>query len=668
MKKVELLLSAGNEECLRAAVNNGADAVYLGLNKFNARQSAANFNENNIADAIEYCHKRNVRVYIVFNILVKNNEIEQYFELMDIAYSAKADAVIIQDPCFIPIIKKNFPGLEIHLSTQATVVNSDSIPEGVDRTILARELSIDEIKAISKRHETEVFVHGALCFSYSGQCLFSSMVGGRSGNRGGCAQPCRKRYNNKYNLSTMDLCMVKKIPDLIKAGVLSFKIEGRLRSPLYIATAARIYRKYIDLYYDMNTDKRNDCKNGFKFIVDEKDIDELKIAFNREFTTGFAFEDNIVDTRKPMNRGLYIGQLKHGLLHLKKGLKVGDGVAFWVGDDVIGQNVSSILKQDRDAQGAVEQETDVKEAFAGEIVNISAMKKAAEMDSIQVYKTSSVDMEAYLGDDIGRSSSINSKSKKKIILFEFKKLENEDEPRIFVKVYNKKSALEADKAKADVVYYDVLKDDFPEVKAMMKHARLFACTPRIISDKQIDDILNLVQEVRPDGLLVGNRGFLKAVQQCKLNFKLHLDYSFNCFNDIDLRCYKGVPIISSELNFNETAAMKNKNFIVMAHGDIVLMTTKQKLAMPELIDDEGRHFKVREANYGIYEILNCRQLGLFNHVRDYLKYGIKYFYMDISKDVGKYVRIYKKIICGEAFDDKKISKGYTTGHLKRGVN
>ncbi len=654
-KKVELLLPAGNEDCLRAAVNNGADAVYLGMNKFNARQSASNFNANNISRVISYCHKRNVKVYIALNTLVKNHEIEQYFELMDAAYSAKADAVIIQDPCFIPLIKKNFPGLKIHLSTQATVVNSYSIPKDIERVILARELSIDEIQEISSGNSTEVFVHGALCFSYSGQCLFSSIVGTRSGNRGICAQPCRKRYNNKYNLSTMDLCMLEKIPELIKAGVSSFKIEGRLRSPVYVATAARIYRKYIDLCYDEN----NNEKKNSKFVVEEKDIDDLKIAFNREFTTGFAFGDNIVDTRKPMNRGLYIGQMRHGIIHLKKGLKVGDGIAFWLADKVIGQKVSSILKQG----------VSVKQASAGDITDISAIKKARDMENIQVYKTSSVDMKAHLGDEISlaRQDTSKIKSKNKIMLPQFKKQENKDQCRIFVKTYNQKSALEADKAKADIVYYDILKQDCHEIKCLLKHSKFFVYTPRIVSDKKINDIVKLIEKIRPDGVLVANRGLLKSLSQHPMPLTLHLDYSFNCFNDIDLNCYQGIPICSPELNFNEMSALKNKKFIAMVHGDIVLMTTKQRLVMPELIDDESRHFKVRES-HGVYEILNCRQLGLFNHLRDYLKQGIKYFYIDISKDVGKYVRIYRKILNLEQFDDRKISKGYTQGHLKRGVN
>ena len=322
MKKIELLLPAGNEECLRAAVHNGADAVYLGLQNFNARRSADNFGTHNIFNAIDFCHKRKVKVYVTFNTLVKPNEIEEVLNQINLAHSAGADAVIIQDPCLIPLIKANFSQLPIHLSTQATTTNSYSVPDGVERVILARELSMEEIKLISDNgkkqgYETEVFVHGALCLSYSGQCLFSSMVGGRSGNRGRCAQPCRKIYNNKYLLSTMDLCLLSKIPDIIATGTASLKIEGRMRTPLYVGTVAKIYRKYIDAYYASEFKVFIEDKVSFEREV-EKDIDELMLAFNREFTTGFAFNDSIVDTRKPMNRGLFIGVIKNERIKLKK--------------------------------------------------------------------------------------------------------------------------------------------------------------------------------------------------------------------------------------------------------------------------------------------------------------------------------------------------------------
>jgi len=221
LKKPELLLPAGNVDCLRAAVNNGADAVYLGLDKFNARISADNFNEQNIKAVIEYCHKHKVKVYVTLNTLVKNKELDDFFHLVGVCDQAGVDAIIIQDICFIPLIKKNYPKLNIHLSTQTTSTNSYSSPNSiskikqVERVVLPRELTIEEITEITKHHETEIFIHGALCLSYSGQCLFSSIAGGRSGNRGRCAQPCRMIYNNKYVLSTKDLCLLSNLPELI---------------------------------------------------------------------------------------------------------------------------------------------------------------------------------------------------------------------------------------------------------------------------------------------------------------------------------------------------------------------------------------------------------------------------------------------------------------------
>ncbi|MFA5141577.1 MAG: U32 family peptidase [Candidatus Woesearchaeota archaeon] len=637
MKKVELLLPAGNEQCLRAAVNNGADAVYLGLNRFNARASAGNFNEQNIASAIEYCHKKNVKVYVVLNTLIKNSEIKQYFELMDIAYQAKADAVIIQDQCLIPIIKKNFPSLQIHLSTQATITNAQSIPEGIDRAILARELTLDEIKHISEKHETEIFVHGALCFSYSGQCLFSSIVGGRSGNRGRCAQPCRLNYNNKYPLSTMDLCLVNKIPELIKAGVSSFKIEGRLRTPLYVATAARVYRKYIDQFYEN------------KFNIDKKDIEDLMIAFNREFTCGFAFENSIVDSRKPMNRGIYAGQLKDGKVKLRIDLKLGDGIAYWLEKEIVNEKVTSICKE-----GCA-----VNEANVDDIVTIN---KPRFKESIPVYKTHSIDLRADLGEEIKPIKSIFKK--RDIIIPNTKTQPIKDQPKLVVKVYNKKSAIEADKDGADIIYYDVYKEDCAEIKKALKHAKLFVSTPRILSDAQIDEIKKLIERIKPDGVLVGNKGLLKALK----GYEMHLDYSFNVYNDIDINCHKQLPIISPELNFAELENLQNKNVIVLVHGNLVLMTTKEPLKAPELVDAEGRHFNVRNA-HNVNEILNCKQLGLFSKVQDLMKSGFRYFYLDItdSDDVGRFTRIYKKIIAGEKFDDEKIKKGFTTGHFNKGV-
>ncbi|MBT6774802.1 U32 family peptidase, partial [Candidatus Woesearchaeota archaeon] len=244
--KIELLLPVGNQENLAAAVENGADAVYFGIDKFNARRRADNFKLEKIKEVIDYCHQNGVRCYCTLNILIKNEEIEEFFKTITQLYLDGIDAVIIQHLSFLPIIKKNFPGLEVHLSTQTTITNTHfyDLIKDADKIVLPRESSQEEIKNFIDKTKlpTEIFVQGALCFSYSGKCLFSSFLGGRSGNRGLCAQPCRRKYNGKYLLSMKDLCLVKEIPNLIKMGVSSLKIEGRLRSTKYVAAATKLYR------------------------------------------------------------------------------------------------------------------------------------------------------------------------------------------------------------------------------------------------------------------------------------------------------------------------------------------------------------------------------------------------------------------------------------------
>lgn len=616
MSKVELLLPAGNIECLRAAINNGADAIYLGLEKFNARQSAGNFKNNELKSIVSYCHSRNIKVYVTLNTIIKNHELKEYLELVNVASQANADAIIIQDSCLIPTIKKNFPDISIHLSTQATITNSSSIPEGVDRVVLARELKYEEIKYISNNYETEIFVHGALCVSYSGLCIFSSIIGGRSGNRGQCSQTCRRVYNNKHLLSTKDLCLINRLSELKDAGVNSFKIEGRMRSPLYVGTVARVYRKVLD---------------GNKLT--EQDMKDLLIAFNREFTDGFAFKDDIIDAKKPMNRGLYLGFVKDGKVLIKDNLKVGDGISIWKKKYVIGEKIDF-------------------NANEGDIID--APNGALNGD--QIYKTSSVDLTVNLGEEIPISE--NEISDIEIMLPDFEEIENNDKAIFIGRAYNKKQAIELNNAKADVIYYDITKDDFEDVKNNIKHSKLFALTPRIVTDEEIKNISEKVLSLNPDGVVVQNKGFSNKFN----NLKIHND--LGAFNDIDIDCLPGDSILSRELSYKEIKRLRNKNVIVQVHGELPVMILKQKLKAPELVDDEDRHFKVREM-HNTTEILNYKQLGLFNKTKILFERGIRKYYID-CKDAAKFIGIYRKIITSD-FDDNKIRRGYTTGHFNKGI-
>ncbi len=287
MDKIELLAPAGSFECLVAAVQSGADAVYLSGKAFGARSFAANFDNDEIKKAIDYCHIRDAKVYVTINTIVSDFEIDEIGEYLLFLNEIGADGIIVQDLGVVEIAKKLVPDLPVHASTQMTIHNSEGVRAleklGVKRTVLSRELSLENIKEISRHtsSELEIFGHGALCMSYSGQCLMSSIIGGRSGNRGKCAQPCRLLYSvnskNKkaFYMSLKDLSSLEHIKTFKEMGVASLKIEGRMKGPAYVAAVVSVYRKYID-----NPQR-----------IDKKDIKLLDSIFNRGgLTDGYLTE------------------------------------------------------------------------------------------------------------------------------------------------------------------------------------------------------------------------------------------------------------------------------------------------------------------------------------------------------------------------------------------
>lgn len=307
------MLLFGDFECLKSAVQNGADAIYLGTTSFSARAKATNFNNDELLEAIKYAKLRNVSVHLALNTLIKNCEFDEAVSLAISAYNLGVDAIIVQDLGLASYIHENFPEITLHASTQMTIHNLEGIKQaeklGFSRVVLARELSIKEIEYIRKNTnlELEVFIHGALCISYSGQCLLSSMIGGRSGNRGLCAQPCRLQYelyeesNNKshlldknYILSPRDNCGIEFLPELIKLGINSFKIEGRMKTPVYVGVVTKTYRKYIDLVLkNINLDNETLKKLINKNLsiknpeTNLSDLEQLMQVFNRGgFSTG----------------------------------------------------------------------------------------------------------------------------------------------------------------------------------------------------------------------------------------------------------------------------------------------------------------------------------------------------------------------------------------------
>lgn len=356
MEKVELLAPAGSIESLYAAVNSGADAVYLGGSKFSARAYASNFDEENMAKAVAYCHIYGVKVHVTINTLIKDFEMREALDYAGFLYNIGVDALIVQDMGFAQLLKNKFPDFELHGSTQITVHNLQGAiflkKIGFNRVVLSRELSIEEIREISEKAgiETEIFIQGALCICYSGQCLMSSIIGGRSGNRGRCAQPCRLPYtlieNNlreekAYILSPKDMCTLDSLKEIIASKVTSLKIEGRMKRPEYVAAVAESYRKAIDSVYE---DKEIDIKNL------EERVFQL---FNREGASkAYLFGNwgkDMMAYSNPKNAGIKLGVSKDNQeVELFSNLSIKDGIR--VGDS--GFTVSKITKDGKEVENA----------------------------------------------------------------------------------------------------------------------------------------------------------------------------------------------------------------------------------------------------------------------------------------------------------------------------
>lgn len=417
-KNIELLAPAGNKTAFIAAINAGADAVYLSGKNFGARKFANNFTEEEIAELITYAHLRNVSVFVTINTIIYEEELEELFKYSDFLVCHQVDALIVQDLGIINTFVKRYPNTEIHASTQMNVFNVHQAKYlksiGVKRIILARETSIDTIKEIRKSVDIdlEVFVHGALCVAYSGNCLFSSMNGGRSGNRGECAQNCRMRYSlykgnqlvnpSSYLLSTKDLMTIDHLQEIIDSGVVSLKIEGRMKSPEYVVTTVLAYKEAI-------TSQQIDMLEKIK---------DLKKVFNRQYTKGYILNEqpyHINNNYRPNHLGIDIGKVidySYGktTILLSDTLNLKDGIRI-LGDYDYGDQVNKIV-----VKGKV-----VSKAFKGETVIIDFPKKVKIGSKViktqdSVLLTKSID---YLNEHFKRTKltgSITSKVSKPLEL------------------------------------------------------------------------------------------------------------------------------------------------------------------------------------------------------------------------------------------------------------
>ena len=734
MHKLELNSPVGDWDCLKAAVYNGADSVYLGIKFFNARRLAKNFSIDELKDAVFFAHLHRVKVYLTLNTLVRNEELLPWFKTLEQAYLVGIDAVIIQELFFSPLIKNSFPGLRVHASTQASLMNYHAIDQfpDIDLAVLARELNQSEIKLI-KEHTTkelEVFVHGHLCISYSGQCLISSLIGKRSGNRGICASSCRKQYNNQgYLISAKDLMLANSIDKIYHLGINAVKIEGRMKSPEYVATTTKTYRQQIDTA----------ARNKLRYLSPQQ-LDNLKMGFNRDFTDGF-FENNksIVGKEMPMNRGIYLGEIHRGVLELEHDLDVLDGIGFWhpwAEGKLRGGIAHKILQDGEEIQHAYKgarvkipspyfinssqvyltsrnegknilQEEPIKLPLkitakvnqplifeSGNIIAESpivlqaAQKQALTEQQIRIelrkssrfglyWDIKSIELDSVFLPKRFLHQTLNSLERqlRNTVVLErtssFTGLPSvlpgsvEHEPRLLVKVYSLEQLQEANAAGVYGIYYDVFSPEAEIARELCTGAKFFLDTPVIVTDEDIKNILAIVERVKPDGITIGNWGILGL----QFAGEKHGKYSLNVFNDLSVSALhkKNVlPTISPELNAKQALNMKNKEFIYYAHGQIPVMHFKGSYSQRALTDEKNYTFPLRIVN-GNTEMLYSRPIALFEKVKELMAGGVKWFLLDLTRDTTTIIKAYQNILHGVKQDISMLKKGTTIGNYAKGV-
>lgn len=734
MHTLELNSPAGDWGCLEAAVYNGANAVYLGIKFFNARRLAKNFSLEELKEVVFFAHLHGVKVYLTFNTLVRNEELSMWFKNLEQAYLAGIDAVILQDLFLAPLIKKFFPGLRVHASTQASLMNFQGIRQfpDLDLVVLARELNQTEIKIICEHtdKELEVFVHGHLCISYSGQCLISSLIGKRSGNRGICASSCRKSYNKEgYLISAKDLMLANSIDKIYQLGINAVKIEGRMKSPEYVAATTQTYRQQIDAAANKN----------FK-PISQQQVDNLKMGFNRDFTAGF-FENNksIVGKEMPMNRGIYLGQVYKGLLELQHDMEVMDGIGFWhphfegklkggmaykilhegaevkcarKGDKVKipspyffnsaqvyltsqnhGQNILEEKKLHLPLKVIAKVDEPLTFEYNNLVVHSPIVLQAAEKHALtkeQLQSELQKSSRFGINWDVRELQLDNVFLPKRFLHQTLEALEQklrervapsrssnftevpavvsktvEHEPRLVVKVYSLEQLKEANATGVYAIYYDVFNPELERAKKMCTNAKFFLDTPVVVTDQDIEKIQQVVNKIRPDGITIGNWGLLSI----KFAGEKHGKFSLNVFNDLSVNELqnKGVlPTISAELNAKQVLNMKNKGFVYYAQGQIPVMHLKGTYVQKSLTDEKNYTFPLRTAN-GNTELLYSRPIAVFEKITELINGGVKWFMLDLTKDTTTIIRAYQNIIKGVKQDISMLKKGTTIGNYVKGV-
>ena len=685
---IELLAPAGSMEALRAAVQNGANAVYLGCGTFNARQSAKNFTPQTLKDAVKYCHIWGVQVHLTLNTLVSDKEINELTELIRHAALCCVDAFIVQDLGVVQLCRQIAPHIPVHGSTQMTVHSLPGVQlcaaMGCKRVVLSRELSREEIRYICANSpiEIEVFAHGALCMCYSGQCYMSAMIGGRSGNRGRCAQPCRQSYGyhhweGKYPLSLKDNCLVSYLQELEEMGVASIKLEGRMKKPEYVATVTAVYRKALD-----------------EQVVTQGMKEALYTAFNRQgFTDGyytgrvdrkmFGIREDVKDDPEWIQaaRNSYEnGETQLVDVSFEAVVSV-DGSSLAVYDPdgrvcrvegprpELARNVplsgaalaQRVAKTGGTPYRCVEVRTHVDPGLIISAASVNAMRRDV-LNQLTALRARREDF------PLRRPAPIKKHPGAKGL------------PGLTIQVTTREQLTPRLLNTEAVMLYvpiHILLEDMSLLQKLLRRGRVAAVLPRIVHDGELPKLQHQMADLRDMGIrdvLVGNLGLLIPAREAGM--RIHGDFGLNIYNSASMNVLRDLEFASATLSFEMTLPQirdvsKAVNAEIIAYGRLPLMITEHCLiknrtgecscqnSSTKLTDKTGAEFPIiKDGNNCRSVLLNGKKLSWLDRQDDLAKLGIwairLYFTTENVREVD---RVLSDYLNPEPFDPGACTRG-----------
>ena len=664
---IELLAPAGSMDALRAAVQNGANAVYLGCGTFNARQSAKNFTPQSLAEAVKYCHIRGVAVHLTLNTLVSDREMEECAALIRQAAECGVDAFIVQDLGVLHMCRKIAPMVPVHGSTQMSVHSLPGVllcaAWGLTRVVLSRELSWEEIRYICKNSpiEIEVFAHGALCMSYSGQCYLSAAIGGRSGNRGRCAQPCRQCYGysrreNRYPLSLKDNCLVNHLKELQDLGVASLKLEGRMKRPEYVAAVTDVYRKALDTGE-----------------VSRPMMEALLKAFNRQgFTDGYYTgktgkqmfgirEETPEDTTWLRLARQSYEAVENQLVEVRFQMVVDhDGSRLTVTDPE-GRSCSVEGPVPELARTQLLQKQDLQERLSKTGgTPYRCVEVEAEIKPGLILSAASIN--AMRRDALNQLTAIRGRRDPRLLVRPRKMTHfsgYREQPGFTIQVTSREQITPKMLKMEPAVLYvplHILAEDAQFCKQLTRRVNVAAVLPRIVHDKQLPQIRTALKDVSDWGVkeaLVGNLGLLLPVREAGM--AIRGDFGLNLYNSVAMQMARDLELVSAMASFEMTLPQvrdlsKAVPTELLGYGRMPLMVTENclirgrsgecacHLGTTRLVDKTGADFPViRDGNSCRSVLLNGKKLNWLDRKSDLNRLGLwairLYFTTENPKEV-----------------------------------